>query len=250
MADRDTLVEYCNKILEVGAYQDYCPNGLQVEGNPEVTKIVSGVTASEALIDAAIEQGANLLLVHHGYFWKGEDATVTGMKYQRLKKIIHANMNLLAYHLPLDGHPVYGNNAQLADLLGLSRADVSSGVSQLVQYGELEQPMSGELFAQHIEHKLTRAPLHIAGARPSIKKVAWCTGGAQGYFEDVIKQGVDAYVTGEISEKSVHVARESGVHFYAAGHHATERGGVQALGQHLAEEYGLEHLFVDIENPV
>ncbi|EGG99968.1 Hypothetical protein imdm_308 [gamma proteobacterium IMCC2047] len=246
------IIRLCETVLEPARYRDYCPNGLQVEGAEEVSRIVSGVTASQALIDAAIEQKAQVILVHHGYFWKGESPQVVGMKRKRLKALLENDISLLAYHLPLDGHPELGNNARLAQLLELS---VQHGMEpandrSIGLVGELSEAKSGDEFAAFIEDKLGRTPFHVAGTDRPIKRVAWCSGAAQGMIDQAVELGVDAYLTGEVSEPTVHSARELGIHFYAAGHHATERYGVQALGEYLAEQLAIEHRFIDIDNPV
>ena len=246
---RDELALYLEQLLNVSQVRDYCPNGLQVEGRAEVRRIVSGVTASAALIDAAVADGADALLVHHGYFWKGEDARLTGMRKRRIAALIKADLNLYAYHLPLDLHPELGNNAQLAARLGL-REQGRAGEQSLVCHGTLLQAQSLESFGRHVAAVLGRVPLVIGDPARPVARAAWCTGGAQSYFDTALSLAIDVYVTGEISEQHVHAARESGVAFIAAGHHATERYGVQALGEHLAKRFGLEHRFVDIENPV
>jgi len=252
MVQLKDLEKYANAVLEIGQFKDYCPNGLQVEGNNEVRALISGVTASQALVDAAIQQNADLILVHHGYFWKGENPRITGIKKQRLKSLLEANVSLLAYHLPLDAHPEYGNNAQLAKLLGFTVQGNfgPEGSAQIGVFGSLNQPMGPADFSRHLHQHLGREPLHIAGNAQRINAVAWCTGAAQSYIDDAVAIGVDAFVSGEISEQTVHIARESGVHYYAAGHHATERYGVQALGEHLAEHFQISHQFIDIDNPV
>ncbi len=249
---RHELLDYLATLLNVPAFADYAPNGLQVEGRAEISKIVTGVTACQALVDAAVERGADALLVHHGYFWKGEDPCVVGMKQRRLKALLMAEINLLGYHLPLDAHPELGNNAQLAQLLGLQmEGSFGDGAGpDIGQYGRLSQPQSAADFAANLARQLGREPLHIAGNTAEISTIAWCTGAAQGYLEQAADLGVDAFVTGEISEQTAHIARERGIHFFSAGHHATERGGVQALGTHLAERFGLAVEFVDIDNPV
>ncbi|MEH6357406.1 MAG: Nif3-like dinuclear metal center hexameric protein [Pseudomonadales bacterium] len=246
------IIGLCEQLLEPRQFKDYCPNGLQVEGASLVTKIVSGVTASQELIEAAIAQGAQLILVHHGYFWKGESPQVVGMKRNRLKALLANDISLLAYHLPLDAHSTLGNNAQLADLLGLQiEQGMEPGNERSIGLiGRLPEPMSGDEFAAHIETKLGRKPLHIKGSEGLISRVAWCTGAAQGMIDTAAELQADAYLTGEISEPTVHSARELGLHFYAAGHHATERYGVQALGEYLSAQLGVEHVFVDIDNPV
>ncbi|TVP87782.1 MAG: Nif3-like dinuclear metal center hexameric protein [Pseudomonadaceae bacterium] len=252
MIARSELVAYCNQLLDSDAFADYCPNGLQVEGRASVGKIVSGVTASQALVDAAVAAGADLLLVHHGYFWKGEPAAVVGIKQRRLKALLAHELNLLAYHLPLDVHADLGNNTQLARLMGWQ---VSGGLEpgnprSVGLHGELTHACSGAELALQLDQVLERQPLHIAGHDRPIKRIAWCTGAAQGYIDKAIALGVDAFVSGEISEPTVHAARENGIDYFAAGHHATERYGVQALGAHLAERFGLQHEFIDIDNPV
>lgn len=245
------IEKYCADFLNISQFQDYCPNGLQVEGCGEVKKIVSGVTACQALIDAAIAANADALLVHHGYFWKGEESSIVGMKYRRVKALMDANISLLAYHLPLDAHPEVGNNAQLAKRLGLvvegglEEREPSIGMS-----GRIDQAISANEFCQRIESSLSRKPLHIGDGDAKIETIAWCSGGAQGYIQHALALGVDAYLTGEVSEQTVHIARENNIHFFSAGHHATERYGVQALGEHLKLQFSLEHEFIDIPNPV
>ncbi|WP_455211466.1 Nif3-like dinuclear metal center hexameric protein [Kaarinaea lacus] len=246
------LVNYCDELLVIDQFQDYCPNGLQVEGNSHINKLVSGVTASQALIDAAIEQKADALLVHHGFFWKGENPCVVGMKRSRLQTLLTNGVSLLAYHLPLDAHDSLGNNAQLGRLLGFAvRGGFGGGRGpDIALHGVLRAPMSPQQLSDHIAQQLGRVPLHVAGRGEHITKVAWCTGAAQSYIEQAVAQDVDAFISGEISEQTVHVAREMGIHYYSAGHHATERYGVKALGEHLADYFGIEHRFIDIENPV
>jgi len=256
MVQRDELLTYLAEMLNVQAFADYAPNGLQVEGRAVIKKIITGVTASQALVDAAVAREADALLVHHGYFWTGEEARIIGMKRRRLGALMAADINLLAYHLPLDAHPELGNNTQLAKLLGLqiegtfgSESGTHAGPA-IGQYGRLAQAMSATAFGERLARKLSREALHIAGGSDDIHTLAWCTGAAQSYLERAAALGVDAFVTGEVSEQTVHVARELGLHFFSAGHHATERGGVQALGAHLATHFGLEVEFVDIDNPV
>ena len=250
MIDLLTLETYCNDLLNASDFDDYCPNGVQVEAGSEVGRVLVGVTACQSLIDAARDWRADLLLVHHGYFWKGEPAPLRGLKGRRVRSLFDAGISLLAYHLPLDAHPVYGNNAQLAQRLGFAAAAPADADYGLIWQAGLEEPMSGEALGSQIAEALGREPLHIAAADRPIARVAWCTGAAQGYLEQAVRLGADAFVSGEISESTVHIAREMGVDYFAAGHHATERYGVQALGRHLAERFGLEYRFVDIENPV
>ena len=246
---REELVSYLDRLLEPTKFKDYCPNGLQVEGRAEVRRIVAGVTASQALLDAAVARGAGAILVHHGYFWKGDDGRVTGIRRQRLGTLIKHDINLLAYHLPLDAHPEFGNNAQLALRLGWV-PEGRFGEQDIAWLGRLAEPADLATVSGNVARLLGREPLVIGEAGRPVRRIAWCSGGAQGYFEQAIALGVDAYVSGEISEQTVHLARESGVAYIAAGHHATERGGVQALAAHLREKFGLDCEFVDIENPV
>jgi dinuclear metal center YbgI/SA1388 family protein len=252
MAEITEIVRYCDTLLESGRFHDYCPNGLQVEGWGEVLRIVSGVTASRALIEQAIAQEANMLLVHHGYFWKGEDARIVGMKRGRISMLLEHGINLVAYHLPLDAHPELGNNAQLALRLGLQTQGSfgGNGDPDIGLFGTTASAVSGAEFARQMAAALGREPLHIAGTQRPVSRVAWCTGAAQNYIEQAARLGVDAFITGEVSEHTVHVARECDLHFYAAGHHATERYGVQALGDRLAREFDVRHSFIDIDNPV
>lgn len=249
--ERPLLIQAIEQFLNVSAIADYCPNGLQVEGKTQIKRIVSGVTASQALIDAAIELQADAVLVHHGYFWKGEDQRIIGMKQRRIKALLVNDINLLAYHLPLDVHPEVGNNVQLAERLGLTisgplEPDNPNNVGLL---GELDTPLSATEFAARIEQALDRTPLVVDHQQP-IKHVAWCTGAAQGYIQHAIEQGADAFITGEVSERTFHEAQENNISFFAAGHHATERYGVQALGEWLAERFDLEHHYVECPNPV
>jgi dinuclear metal center YbgI/SA1388 family protein len=246
---REELNRYLDGLLEVSRFRDYCPNGLQVEGRGEIRRIVSGVTASHDLLQAALARDADAILVHHGYFWKGDDPCLVGTRRARIALLLANQLNLFAYHLPLDAHAEFGNNAQLGRRLGLSEtgrfADQEIGI-----FGRLEVPMRLDDFAAQVKLRLDREPLVIGDAAREVWQVAWCTGAAQGFFEEAIKLGPDVYLSGEISEQQVHLARESGVAFIAAGHHATEKYGVQALGEHLAERFGLEHCYIDIPNPV
>jgi dinuclear metal center YbgI/SA1388 family protein len=246
---RDDLARHLDQLLDASRVKDYCPNGLQVEGRPEVTTLVTGVTASVALIEAAAAAGADALLVHHGYFWRGEDPRLVGARKRRIELLLAAGINLFAYHLPLDLHPELGNNAQLAVRLGLA-PEGRAGEQDLVAFGAVAAATALADFAAHVGAQLGREPLVIGEPRKTVRRVAWCTGAAQSQFETAIALGVDVYVTGEISEQYVHLARESGVGFVAAGHHATERFGVQAVGAHLAQTFGLAHRFIDVPNPV
>jgi dinuclear metal center YbgI/SA1388 family protein len=246
------LVSYCSGLLNAQKIKDYCPNGLQVEGASEIQKIVGGVTASQALIDEAIARDADVILVHHGYFWRGEAPEVTGIKRNRLKSLLTHNISLLAYHLPIDVHPEFGNNIQLAARLGFSATgpldpDARPSVGNV---GRLEEPMTAAALTQQISERLGRECIHIGDPSATIESIAWCTGAAQGMIEQAVVAGVDAYLSGEISEPTVHVAREAGVHYFSAGHHATERYGVYALGEHLQDVFDVAFEFVDIDNPV
>lgn len=243
------LENYTAQLLEVSRFRDYCPNGLQVEGRSEVRSVVSGVSASLALLEAAAEAGADAVLVHHGYFWKGEDSRLTGVKKRRLDVLFAHGMSLLAYHLPLDAHPQYGNNALLGKALG-AEVEGAFGEQAIASYGSLRAPAVLSRWAEQLGAALRRAPLVIGDGAREIRRVAWCSGGGQGYFEEAVRLGVDAFVTGEVSEYNVHLARETGVAFISAGHHATERFGVQALGAHWAEKFGISHRYVEVENPV
>ncbi|MEN3290861.1 MAG: hypothetical protein V7642_114 [Burkholderiales bacterium] len=250
-ANRDTIAEYLEQALDITRFRDYCPNGLQVEGRPTIGKIVTGVTASLALIEAAIEAQADAILVHHGYFWRGEDPRVVGTRQKRLKALLANDINLFAYHLPLDMHPELGNNAQLARQLGLL-ADGRFGEDRLGWLGASADPAVKTVddLARLVESRLGRKPLVIGDPAQAVTRIGWCTGAAQNMLGDAIAAGASAYLSGEISEPTVHLARETGVAYLACGHHATERYGVQAVGAHLAERFGIAHRFIDISNPV
>jgi len=246
------LEKELDEVLKPGQFDDYCPNGLQVEGRSQVQKIVTGVTACQALIEAAAQEQADLLLVHHGYFWRGEDQSITGLKKSRIETLLKQGMSLIAYHLPLDAHPELGNNVQLGRLLGI---EIDGEIGKLNSHalgltGIVREPLSFAEFRALLTTRLAREPLAIEGQSKKIETVAWCTGAAQNYIELAVAAGVDAYITGEVSEPTIHIARETGIHFFAAGHHATERYGVQALGAYLANRFGLQHQFIDIDNPV
>lgn len=249
---RDELVSYLQEYLVCDDFKDYAPNGLQVEGIPVVQRMCTAVTASQAVILNAVALQADVLLVHHGYFWRGETPLITGMKYQRISKLIEHNINLLAYHLPLDCHPTIGNNACLGQLLQFEmiRQHPVGNVPNLLWTGVLNKPMTAKALSNEIHRKLARTPLHVSGTDKPIQRVAWCSGAAQDYIEEASFLGVDAYLSGEISERTYYQAQELGIHYFACGHHATERFGVQALGEHLSERYGLFHQFIDSDNPV
>lgn len=251
MVDRQALIAELADLLAVDRFRDYGPNGLQVEGRPVIRKIVSGVTASLALIQAAVENQADALIVHHGLFWRGQDACVTGWLRQRLGLLMAHDINLLAYHLPLDAHSELGNNAQLARVLGLV-GNTRFGDQELGWLGGRADGgafSSAQALADHAGKALQRNVILAAAPERPIRRIGWCTGGAQSYFEAAIAAGADAFITGEISEAQAHIARESGVSFLACGHHATERYGVQALAEYLSRRHGLSHVHVDIDNP-
>jgi dinuclear metal center YbgI/SA1388 family protein len=248
--ERDEIDIYLAQTLNIARFRDYCPNGLQVEGRARIGTLVSGVTASLALIEAAIEAGADAILVHHGYFWRGEDARIVGVKQRRIARLLAHEFNLFAYHLPLDMHPELGNNAQLARRLGL-QDDGRFGDDDLGWLGRAAAGVDtvGEL-ARLVETALGRVPQVIGDPAQPLGRIGWCTGAAQNLLGDAIAAGATAYLSGEISEPTVHLARETGVAYLACGHHATERYGVQALGEHLAQRFGIRHHFIDIPNPV
>jgi len=247
------LESYLTHLLKPQQIKDFTPNGLQVQGSEHITKIITGVTASKALIDRAIAEQADAIIVHHGYFWKNESYVIRGMKHDRIKALLLNDINLFAYHLPLDIHPTLGNNAQLAKLFNIENVqplEAGNALSVAVQ-GHFDQPYSGEELTTLINTTLERECLHIAApSNKPIKTIAWCSGGGQGYIELAAEQGIDAFLTGEVSEQTTHVAHEMDIHFFAAGHHATERYGIKALGEHLAKEHGLDVTFIDIDNPV
>lgn len=253
---RDELVLLADRLMQPSLVKDYCPNGLQVQGRQKIKRLVAGVTASQALLDAAVAEKADAILVHHGYFWQGEAQPITGIKYQRIATLIEHGISLIAYHLPLDIHPEWGNNAQLAKVLGLEECCAIDALDlPLVWRGKLARHLTAKALSRHISTCLNREPLYVGanihGADDGalIETVAWCTGGAQQYIDVAADYTVDAYISGEISEQTVHIARERGVHFFAAGHHATERYGVKAFGEHLAKELSLDFSFIDIDNP-
>lgn len=248
---RIELTHYLADLLNVNRISDYCPNGLQVEGRDEVQRIVTGVTASQALIEKAIELNADALLVHHGYFWKGEDAAITGMKKHRIAALLKHDINLYAYHLPLDVHPEFGNNAQLAKRCGWPSPRALAEISPegVVMMAEWPQPRAFTDVLHELETTLARQATVSLSTKALIQRVAWCTGGGQNFIDAAFQAGADCFISGEISEQTTHSAREHPISYIAAGHHATERFGIEALGQHLAERFDLSHQFIDIENP-
>jgi len=248
---RDELAQHLANYLQIAKIKDYCPNGLQVQGRDRIQKIVSGVTASQALIEAAIQAKADAILVHHGWFWKSDDPSIVGQLHARLKLLMDHNINLFAYHLPLDIHPIVGNNAQLAKVMSWKgQAALLPGMMDSLMWQANIQSMSLQQLSKSLASRLGKDPLVIGEPKQTIKKVAWCTGGAQGYIKEALSLGVDAYISGEVSEQTYHFAKEMGIAYISAGHHATERYGVQALGQYINKTYKIEHQFVDIPNPV
>lgn len=244
------LCGWIDTTLNAASFNDYCPNGLQVEGSPNISHIIAGVTASQALIDVASVRGANALLVHHGWFWKGEDPRVCGTRKTRLASLLAKNINLIAYHLPLDAHPELGNNAQLARILGITPSSAPTGSAGLVWHGHMSGAETLGAVAAKIEQALGRAPLVIGDSDMPASRLAWCTGAAQSMLGEAVEAGAQIFITGEVSEQTVHLARETGVGFISAGHHATERYGVQALGAAIQSQFGIKVEFVDIDNPV
>ncbi|QHJ10182.1 GTP cyclohydrolase 1 type 2 [Paraglaciecola mesophila] len=245
------LLDYFNTLLMPEKVKDFCPNGLQIEGKSEISKVICGVTASQALIDRAIALDADAIFVHHGFFWKGEAANICGMKKKRIAALLKHDINLYAYHLPLDIHPVLGNNAQLGKLLNVEDIRPLNAASPegIVMQGTINGGISGADLKAKLNARLGRQPLLESPNSKLIHTLAWCTGGGQGYIEIAAQQGIDAFITGEVSEQTIHTSREMNIHFYAAGHHATERYGSQAVAEHLRAETALDVIFVDIPNP-
>ncbi|HEX5792312.1 MAG TPA: Nif3-like dinuclear metal center hexameric protein [Rheinheimera sp.] len=251
MIERNQLVSFLNNELQIDKIRDYCPNGLQVEGKAQIVRLVTGVTASQALLDAAVAARADAILVHHGYFWKNETAAITGIKKKRLQTLLQNDISLLAYHLPLDVHPQLGNNAQLGALLAAENicAVSSAEPAGVLMQGQLKQDTLLANLAGRLQQLLGRQPLvHDAGIGP-VRTLAWCTGGGQGYIEQAAQAGAQLFISGEVSEQTIHMSRELGIHFIAAGHHATERYGVKALGEYIASRFALDVQFIDIDNP-
>lgn len=250
------LLSWLDSYLNSNQFKDYSPNGLQVEGTTTIKHIVTGVTASQALLEAAVAQGADTVLVHHGWFWKNEDQRIRGMKKKRLAFALKHNLNIFAYHLPLDAHPIVGNNSQLAKILGFTQnvdaegKPLGIGPGNLIQTGYLETPQTLEKVAENIAKKLQREPLVVGNAQQLIQRLAWCTGGAQGFMADAIDASVDLYISGEASEPTYHYVQETDTAYIGAGHHATERYGVKALGEKIAEQFDLKVSFLDINNPI
>ena len=252
MAKLQDIIQWCDQTLKSTEFKDYAPNGLQIEGKTEVRKILAAVTASQDAIDAAIRENADLLLVHHGYFWKGEAYPITGMRGKRIKSLIQHDISLLAYHLPLDSHPSLGNNAAIADLLELERIEAldPSERHPIGNIGYLNQPMPVEEFKTFVSEKLKFDVTHLPADKNMIEKVGFCTGGAQDFIVKAAEQGCDAYISGEVSERTFYEAKELGIHYFACGHHATERYGVQRLGQAISEQFDIEYVYFELNNPI
>ncbi len=252
MITTKALVSYLDNQLRPNDWRDYCPNGLQVEGATTIHHIVTAVSATQEVIEKAVACNAQAILVHHGFFWRGENPCIVGVKQKRLQLLLIHELNLLAYHLPLDVHPDWGNNVQLARLLNIkiSGEFAYQNGKAIALLGELAEPVSGDTFADNIATKLQQKPFYVPGKNKEIHKIAWCSGAGQDLIEEAYFQGADAYLTGEVSERTVHLAKETGIHFFAAGHHATERYGVKALGEHLSELFHLKHQYIEIDNPI
>lgn len=252
MIERKQLASYLNELLNCSRYQDYAPNGLQVEGREQIKRICTAVTASEEVISQAVAAQADALLVHHGYFWRGEDPVITGMKRKRISALLNNDLNLYAYHLPLDCHPELGNNACLAKLLSIESIQMHKvgNTENLLWSGTLPLAMNAQQLADFVADKLGRKPQCIEGMSKEINQIAWCSGAAQDYIDQAKELGVDAYLSGEVSERTYYQAQELDIHYFACGHHATERYGIQALGAHLAKHFSLEHVFIDSSNPI
>ena len=243
------LVHELANFLQVSRFQDYCPNGLQVEGRTDVRRIVTGVTASQALIEAAIEVNADAIMVHHGYFWRGEPAEVTGMKRRRLKQLLVHDISLLAYHLPLDAHPEVGNNVQLGKVLGWPLTRYLDD-KYMLPLAELPHAMTLQQLGQHVSGRLNRQVQLLGEPDRLVRSVAWCTGAAQSYIQQAVAAGADVFLSGEVSEQTWHSVCETNTAYIAAGHHATERYGIQALGQWLADNHDVEHIYIEVDNPI
>lgn len=252
MISREALAIYLDEYLRCEEFKDYAPNGIQVEGKKEVGRLCTAVSANLAVIEEAIVWGADALLVHHGYFWRGESPTITGMRYQRIAKLIKHHLTLFAYHLPLDCHLTLGNNACLGKLLEVEEmiTHTLQSTPNLFWTGKFKKPITGSALKTLLNTRLKREPLHIAGTDTPILRLGWCTGSAQDFIEEAARQGVDAYISGEASERTYHQAQELGLHYFGVGHHASERGGVQALGEHLAAQFNLDYCFIDSDNPI
>ncbi|MBK1734098.1 Nif3-like dinuclear metal center hexameric protein [Halorhodospira abdelmalekii] len=251
MVHREELAAYLNETLDVHSITDYAPNGLQVEGRDEIRRLVTGVSVSQALFERAVQAEADAILVHHGFFWKGEESRIVGLKAQRLRRLLSVDLNLFAYHLPLDVHPEFGNNAGLAELLEctVEQRVTVRGIPGLLWLGRVATPVTAAALAERLAHTLGQQPVRVGAGTEPIRRIAWCSGGGERLIEEAIAHGAEAFISGELSEPITHIAREAGVHFFAAGHHATERCGVQRLGEHIAATFGIAHEYIEIPNP-
>lgn len=252
MMQRDTLLQDLNNYLKSVQFADYAPNGLQVEGKAAVRRVCTAVTASLEIIELAIALQADVLLVHHGFFWRGESSIISGMKRKRLSRLLAHDINLIAYHLPLDVHPLIGNNACIGKLLQADQIvqHAHEKIDGLIWSGHLQAPQSAETFSKTLTNLFQQTPIHLSGGKNPIAKVAWCSGAAQDFIVQAAALGMDAYISGEVSERTYYLAKELGIHYFACGHHATERFGIQALGTYLQSQYGLEVQFIDVDNPI
>lgn len=252
MAKLNDIITWCDNTLQTNQFKDYCPNGLQIEGKAEVNTLVSCTTASLHAIEAALDLKADALIVHHGYFWKGEPSALVGIKGKRIKQLMQADVSLIGYHLPLDAHTTLGNNKALADLLGITITGALDPQERMPigNVGELDSALTPAEFSKHIAQVLGQQPLHISSHKKLIKKVGFCTGGAQDFLYKAAALHCDAYISGEVSERTYHEALEYGIDYFAAGHHATERYGIQRLAQAVAEQFNLKHHYVELNNPV
>lgn len=252
MAKLSEIIQWCDQTLKSHEFKDYAPNGLQIEGKPEISRILCAVTASQDAIEAAIQQGADLLLVHHGYFWKGEPYPITGMRGKRIKSLIQHDISLVGYHLPLDSHPALGNNTAIAEILALDHIEALDPAERnpIGNIGYLKTAMSAEDFKQYVSERLNFNAIHLPAEKTSIQKVAYCTGGAQDFIGKAAAQNCDAYISGEVSERTFYEAKELNVHYYACGHHATERYGVQRLAKAISEQFDIEYSYFELNNPI
>lgn len=252
MAQLKEIIQWCDQTLNTHEFKDYAPNGLQIEGKSEVQKILCAVTASQEAIDAAIAQNADLLLVHHGYFWKGEPYPITGMRGKRIKSLIQHDISLVGYHLPLDSHPSLGNNAAIAECLALENLQAldPSERHPIGNIGFLKQAMSATEFRDYLTARLGFKTIHLPAEKSQIQKVGFCTGAAQDFIGKAAEQGCDAFISGEVSERTYYEAKELGVHYYACGHHATERYGVQRLAKAISEQFNIEYSYFELNNPI
>lgn len=241
------LEKIINEYLKINQYKDCVPNGLQVEGVSIVKKIITGVTASQDLIDQSIKLKTDAIIVHHGFFWKNEPVQILNMKKKRIKKLLCNNINLYSYHLPLDAHPIVGNNAQLGNLINIKKI---SYICPILPIGQLDKSIKPKKFRKKLQKKFKKKPFYIENKEKKIKKIAWCTGSGQNLLEKAAQAGADAFVTGEVSEKIFHIAKEMNINFYSLGHHTTEIYGIQALGEWLKKKYGFLVNFINIFNPI